>query len=130
MVGHDGLVRGYSGQHRFSAAGKTGEQVRLNEALRKDQVRLGCGSIDNALAPGGKGADFDHCGIVSGDMHDNLFVLDDLLPVFVYQLLARGGAMKACGDQNLYICIRLRGTNPPEQDRRDDVTVRDGCGPS
>ena len=83
MVGHDGLVRRDSGQHRFSAAGKAGEEMRLNKALRNQQVGLGCDPVDDALSPGWKRADFDHSRIVRRDVHDNLLVLDDLLPVFV-----------------------------------------------
>ena len=52
-------------------------------ALRKHKVRLGSSSIDDTLSPGWKRADLDHCGIIGRHVHNNLLVIDDLLPVFV-----------------------------------------------
>jgi hypothetical protein len=38
--------------------------MRFNKPLRNQQVRLDCGSIDDALSPGWKSADFGHGGVV------------------------------------------------------------------
>ena len=55
----------------------------LNEALRKQQVRFGSNPVNNALSSGWKRADLDHGSVVCGDMHDDLFVVHNLLAVFV-----------------------------------------------
>ena len=72
----------WCGEHGFPPAGETSKQMWLNETLRKQQVRFGCNPINNALSSGWKRADFDHGGVVCRDMHDDLFVVDNVLPVF------------------------------------------------
>jgi len=80
----------------------------LNKALRKQEVRFSCGPVDDALSSGRKRADFNHGGVIRRYMHHDLLVIHNLLAVFVDELLLRRGTMEACGDQYLYVRIRLR----------------------
>src|SRR5271157_1126875 len=63
VVCHDCFVRRNSGEHGFPAARKAGKQMWLNKAFRKQEVRFGCGPVDDALSPGRKRADFNHGGV-------------------------------------------------------------------
>lgn len=84
-------------------------------------------SSPDALAAGWKRADLLHGRVINGDVHNNLLLVHNLLPVFVNQLLMRRRAMKTGRHQNLDVRIRLRRTNPPQEDGRDDFE-RHGTG--
>ena len=101
--------------------------MRLDKTLREEEIRFGCDPVDDALAPGWKRSDSHHRGIVGRDMHDDVFAIDDLLPVLVDQFLTRRRTVKAGGDENLYACVRLRGPNSTQQNRCN-YFGRDGTG--
>jgi len=55
----------------------------LNKAFRKQEIRFGCGAVDDAFSSGRKRADFNHGGVICRDMHHDLFVIHNLLAVLV-----------------------------------------------
>ena len=93
VVVHDGLVAGDARQDGLAATRETGKEVRLNEALGKQQIAIGGNLVDNALAARGQSADLLHHAVVSRDVHNDFLVGNDLLAVLVDELLVRRRTM-------------------------------------
>ena len=90
--------------------------MRLDEALRKQQVGIGRDLVDDALTAGGQRADLLHHAVVGGDVHDDLLVGNDVLAVLVDELLVRGGTVHARGHEDAHACLRRRGVDAAKQD--------------
>src|SRR5208282_4591156 len=99
--------------------------MRLDEALRKQQVRLHCDPVDDALASGRKRADLDHSGVVRRDVHHDVLSIHNLLPVFVDQFLACGGTMKAVATR---ILMAASGCAARIRRSRIGVMILEGIG--
>ncbi len=78
VVVHDGLVAGDAGR-TIAATKETGKEVRLNKALGKQQAAIGGNLVDDALATRRQGANLFHHAVVSRDVHNDLFVGNNLL---------------------------------------------------
>ena len=99
VVAQHGDLVAHAGKHALAAAGETGEEVGLNEALGDQQVGLSGHLVDDQLGAGGEHADLHVAFGVPAVVADELLLVGDLLAHLVHQLLVAGGAVEAGGDE-------------------------------
>ena len=116
VVVHDRLVGGDARQDGLAAAGEPCKEVRLDEALGKEQVGVGSDLVDDALASGRQGADLHHHAVVGGDVHDDLLVCHDVLAVLVDELLVCGGAVHTSSHEDAHAGLGSGGVDATQQD--------------
>ena len=117
VVVHDGLVAGDARQDGLAATRETGKEMRLNEALGKQQIAIGSNLVDDALATRRQGTDLFHHAVVGRDMHDDLLVSDDLLAVLVDKLLVRRRTVHAGRDQYAHTRLGSGSVDVMQQNR-------------
>ena len=117
VVVHDGLVAGDARKDGLAAARETGKEMRLNEALGKQQIAIGSNLVDDALATRRQGADLFHHAVISRDVHNDFLVGNDLLAVLVDELLVRRRTMHTRSNQNANARLRRSGMDVMQQNR-------------
>ena len=117
VVVHDGLIAGDAGQDGLTAARETGKEVRLNEALGKQQIAIGGNLVDDALATRRQGADLFHHAVISRDVHNDFLVGNDLLAILIDELLVRRRTVHTRSNQNTHTGLGRSGMNVMQQNR-------------
>ena len=117
VVVHDGLVASDTGQHGLTATRETGKEMRLNEALGKQQIAIGGNLVDDALATRRQGADLFHHAVVSRDVHDDFLVGNDLLAILVDELLVRRRTVHTRSNQNTHASLGRSRMDVMQQNR-------------
>ena len=117
VVVHDGLVAGDTGQHGLAAARETGKEVRLNEALCKQQIAIGGNLVDDALATRRQGTDLFHHAVVSRDVHNDFLVGNDLLAILVDEFLVCRRTVHTRSNQNTHASLGRSGMDVMQQNR-------------
>ena len=120
VVGHDGLSGSDTGQHTFASSGKTGKEVRFDEAFRDEQVTPDRQTVDAQCAAGWQSAERDHIAVIIGIMDDDFLVIDDILTEFGGQFIFAGFPVTAGGDQDGDIYLRIARPEPPEHFRDNE----------
>ena len=96
---------GHAGQHTLAAAGEAGKEMRLDKALRYQQLRLDCKPVNDQRRAGGQDADLNIRVLIAAVVHDYPALVHYLPAELCFQLLSRGQTVKARGDKqrDLYI---------------------------
>ena len=100
VVRQHGFAGGDAGQHAFPSAGESGEEVRLDESLRHQQIGFDRQPVEDQFPSGGKRSKTDQHGCVGGVMHHDSLLFDDLFPEFGNQFLFCRSAVEPGCDQN------------------------------
>ena len=123
MVAEHRHLIGHAGQHTFPSTGEASEKVRLDKALRYQQLRLDRKSVNDQRRTGGQDADLNICVLIAAVVHDYPALVHYLPAELCFELRRRCQAVKARGDKqrDLYIwaaCSQLT------QHIGDDVPAR------
>ena len=112
------LPRGHAREDRFAPAVKAREEVRLDEALRDEKIRLDRGLVELQASAGGQDSAIDHGRIVAAVVHDDFLPRDDFFPEFPDQLFARRPPVEPGRDEQRHVD---RPVAPPQplQHRRN-----------
>ena len=99
MVREDRLARGDSRKNRFASAGIAGEEVRLDEALRDEEIGLHGQPVEAEATAGRQDADIGHGGVVCADVQGDFLMRDNVLAKLFGEFVARRRAMAASRHQ-------------------------------
>ena len=106
-------------QNAFPAAGKSGEKVRLDEALSDQQIGFRREFVHDQFAARGKGSEFDQKTLVAGVVYDDGFPVDDVASEFFLKFPPSGSAMEARGDEDRDPDLRIALPEPLQYLRHD-----------
>ena len=119
VIAHHRDLVADAGQHALAPAGKAREEVRLDEALGDQQLRLGGEPVDHAGRAGGQNAHPDVRRGIPAVVDDDAALPIQLVAELYAQLLLRAGAMEARGHQQRDLDIRAALPQLPEHVRQD-----------
>ena len=121
VVEHRGGAADDAGQHGLAAAGEAGEEVRLDEALGHEKVRLIGDAVEQQAVAGGHEPQIDKAGVVVCVVDDDPLMGDDFLAVAVEQLLRGGGTVAARGHEDGDAGLRRAGTDLAQDQRHQQA---------
>ena len=126
VVREDGLARGDAGQDRLAPAGEAREEVRFDESLGEQQVRLEREAVQAQAPAGGEDAGVDERGLVGRVVQDDPLARDDLLAELLDELLAARRAVARAAASGGELLESRRADRRVE--RAGDLGVRIGGG--
>ena len=127
MVGEHSRARADAGEHALTPARIAGKKVRLDKALRQQQIRLDGKPVDNAGAARRQRADACEHGDIVAVMDIDFLVLHDVRAELGDKLIARCLSVTACRNQDGDVRIRVAAPHLGEH-LRDNHLRRDGAG--
>ena len=96
-----------AGQDALPPAGETGEEVRLNETLRNEQVGVHRRPVDDQRCAGGQNADLNIGFRVKGVVNDDFLGTRNFLPQLCFQLGGRCEPVETGGYQQRHPNLRI-----------------------
>ena len=120
VIRHHRRVACHAGKHALAASRETGEEVRLDEPLRDEQVGLDRQLIEYQIASGRQGSYVNETRIVMAVVDNNAFVLHNLGPILLQELPWGGGAVSSGRDKDGDFGIGVPRPHLFEEQRHDN----------
>ena len=117
----DRLFRADARQDALASARKTRKEMRLDEALRHQQVALGSEAVHIEAGTRGQGAQIDEICFAERIVHRDVLLIDDLVAKHPALLLFGRRTVQAGGDQNGDVGVRLSGPYLGQQQRQGEL---------